>query len=70
MYYINARKSFVVSMFGDVGRPVVVVHRQLVEESDSQDDDDDEAKQESYSSDCQVQTRTIWNPYFISLQIL
>lgn len=69
MYYINARKSFVVSMFGDAGRPVVV-HRQLVEESDSQDDDDDEAKQESYSSDCQVQTRTIWNPYFISLQIL
>lgn len=68
MYYINARKSFVVSMFGDAGRPVVV-HRQLVEESDSQDDDD-EAKQESYSSDCQVQTRTIWNPYFISLQIL
>lgn len=69
MYYINARKLFVVSMFGDAGRPVVVVRRQLVEESDSQDDDD-EAKQESYSSDCQVQTRTIWNPYFISLQIL
>lgn len=68
MYYINARKLFVVSMFGDAGRPVVVVRRQLVEESDSQDDD--EAKQESYSSDCQVQTRTIWNPYFISLQIL